>query len=374
MYCTLLHILPYAWHIIHSHKRIPMKFIITLLCSILFTGCSFFSPSHFNTEDHTFKSNGLTFTGTLYTPKTAPPYPLIVIAHGAGDSKRSFSAYTHYGEYFSANGVAVFIFDKRGVGDSEGNYIEGEIYFDSLAEDLSAAFTFASHLPVIKQRSSGILGISQAGWVIPLALQRIDSIAFVVNISGPSVPPYYSDNYYKETELRNDGFSEDDIREIVEYNRTISRYVGTFTNRESALAIKAQFKDKPWFKKLGYKESLSPEDTLRLPAYDHYRRAAFDPEPFWNKPSLPVLCLFGDKDAHIPVDTIAKRFDMIFNSKQFSDYTIKRFPNGGHILQQVDAPRESIKHDPISMIFKGFPKPTDESMIFLEKWIKERVK
>lgn len=361
-------------HIIQSHKRILMKFIVAVLFVLLFSGCSFFSSSQYDTEDHTFKSNGLTFTGTLYTPKSAPPYPLIVIAHGSGDSKRSFSAYTHYGEYFSTNGVAVFIFDKRGVGDSEGIYTEGEIYFDSLADDLSAAFRFASHLPMIKQRSSGILGISQAGWVIPLALQRIDSIDFVVNVSGPSVPPYYSDNFYKETELRNDGFSEDDIRDIVEYNRTISRYVGTFIDRESALAAKARFKDKPWFKKLEYKETLSPEDTLRLPTYDHYRRSAFDPEPYWNKPSIPILCLFGDKDAHIPVDTIAKRFETIFSSKHFTDYTIKRYPNGGHIIQQVDEPRESIKHDPISMIFRGFPKPTDESMKFLEKWIKERVK
>jgi len=350
-----------------------MKFILSFVVALLFSGCSLFKSTQYDTEDFQFKNQGLTFTGTLYTPKSSPPYPLIVIAHGSGNSKRSFPAYTHYGKYFSANGIAVFIFDKRGVGDSEGIYTDGAIHFDSLADDLSSAFTFASQLPAIDTDRSGILGISQAGWVIPLALQKIGTIAFVVNVSGPSVPPYYSDMYHRGNELRNDGYSESDIKEIVEYNRTISRYVGTLKDRESALSIKRMYKDKLWFKELGYNPNLSPEDTLRLAQYDHYRRSAFDPEPYWNRPSLPILCLFGDKDAHIPADTIAQRFEQIFSTKQFTDYTIKRYPNGGHILQQIDGPLENPGHDIISMIFKGFPEPTDEAMKFTEQWIKTRI-
>jgi pimeloyl-ACP methyl ester carboxylesterase len=349
-----------------------MKPILTLCCALIFTGCSLFTASQYDTQDLQFRSQGLTFTGTLYTPKTAPPYPLVVIAHGSGDSKRSFSAYTYYGKYLSRNGFAVFIFDKRGVGDSEGIYTDGEIHFDSLGLDLSAAFRFASHLPVTSPERSGILGISQAGWTIPLALQSIDTIGFVVNVSGPSVPPYYSDMYYRTNELRDDGYTEDELTEISAYNRAVARYVGTFDDRNPPLELKRKFRDRPWFKKLGYNPNLSPEDTLRQPQYDHYRRGAFDPAPFWNRPSLPVLCLFGDKDSHIPVDTIARRFEQIFSSKQFSDYTIKRFPSGGHILQQVDAPMEKVGHDPISMLLKGFPEPTEEAMQFTVQWIKAR--
>ncbi len=351
-----------------------MKLIAALSLAFLLYGCALFSPDQIKTEEMQFRSQGLTFTGTLYTPQTAPPYPLVVIAHGSGDSKRSFSAYTYYGKYLSRNGFAVFIFDKRGVGDSEGLYTDGEIHFDSLGLDLSAAFRFASHLPVTSPERSGILGISQAGWTIPLALQNIDTIAFVVNVSGPSVPPYYSDMYYRANELREDGYSEEDLNEIIAYNRAVAKYVGTFDDRQPPLELKKKFRERPWFKELGYNPNLSPEDTLRLPQYDHYRRGAFDPAPYWNRPSLPVLCLFGEKDAHIPVDTIARRFEQIFSTNRYSDYTIKRFPNGGHILQQVDGPRETIGHDFISMMLKGFPEPTEEAMQFTLQWMRTRVR
>lgn len=351
-----------------------MKTNLPFALLLLFNGCALLSPDHYETAELQFRNDGLTFTGTLYTPRTAPPYPLVVIAHGSGDSKRSFSAYTYYGKYLSRNGFAVFIFDKRGVGDSEGTYTDGEIHFDSLGLDLSAAFRYASRLPVTSPERSGILGISQAGWTIPLALQNIDTIGFVVNVSGPSVPPYYSDMFYRANELRSDGYSEEELAEITTYNRAVAQYVGTFNDRNPVLTLKQKFRERPWFKKLGYNPELSPEDSLRLPRYDHYRRSAFDPAPYWNRPSLPVLCLFGDKDSHIPVDTIARRFEQIFTTNRYSDYTIKRYPNGGHILQQVDGPMEKVGHDPISMLLYGFPEPTEEAMQFTLQWMNARVK
>ncbi len=351
-----------------------MRTVIITLMAFLLSGCSFFSTLNYETSDHTFNNQGLKFEGTLYRPKSSPPYPLAVIAHGAGDSKRTFSLYKYFAEYLSVRGIAVFVFDKRGVGGSEGIFTEEALYLDTLGGDMAAAFNFASRLPEIDTKRSGLLGISQAGWTMPLALQSIDTIAFIVNISGPSVPPYYSDAFYRANELRNDGFAEQEIEEITEYSRTISRYVGTFDDREAALNAKKRFKDKQWFKELKFSPNLSPDDTLRLPKYDHYRRSAFDPAKYWNRSSLPVLCLFGDKDSHIPVDTIARRFEQIFSAAQFSDYTIKRFPNGGHILQQVDGEREKTGHDPISMLFKGFPDPTEESIAYIEQWIKQRVK
>lgn len=350
-----------------------MKYAVLLSLTLVLSSCSLFTPQHFETRDLTFQNQGYTFTGTLYTPETSPPYPLIVLAHGAGDSKRSFSVYTFYAKYFSERGIAVFVFDKRGVGDSEGTYTEGEIHFDSLADDLAAAFKFASHLPVVSKKRSGILGISQAGWVIPLAMQKIDTLAFVVNISGPSVPPYYSDEFYDGNELRDDGFTEEEIRDIAEYKRTIARYVGTFDNRGAALAAKERYKERPWFNKLGFTPTLAPEETLRLPRYNHYRREAFDPAPYWNKPSVPVLCLFGDKDSHIPVDTIARRFEALFREKKFTDYTVQRYPDAGHIIQLVEGEREPNGHN-LLMLIKGFPEPTEESMEFLERWVKVRVR
>jgi hypothetical protein len=347
---------------------------IVLLLSAFLSGCSLFKPAVFDTVDLTFNNRtGLRFTGTLYTPKASPPYPLIVIAHGSGDFKRGFTFYAVYGEYFAAHGIATFVFDKRGVGDSEGTYSTEAVYFDSLADDLASAYRFISTHPSVIKSQSGILGISQAAWVIPQAMRQIDTIAFVVAVSAPPVSPNYSDSYQLGNRLREEGYAESDIENIVEYNRTISRYVGTFQGRDRALELKRRFKDETWFKKLGYNPELSPEDTLRQPQFDHYRRAQFDPEPFWNKPSVSTLVVFGANDAHIPVDTSAKRYDQIFRRKKFTDFEIKTFANAGHLIQQVDERLEPVEPSILTMVLKGVPSPKEEYLQFVEEWIKGRI-
>jgi pimeloyl-ACP methyl ester carboxylesterase len=351
-----------------------MKLFLLSLILTIFSGCSLFRPSTFRTEDLTFRNEtGLRLTGTLYTPMSAPPYPLMLIAHGSGDFKRSFGFYSVYGEYFASRGIATFVYDKRGVGDSEGHFSSEEVYFDSLASDLSAAFKFISANPKIKRSACGILGISQAAWVIPQALQKIDSIAFVVAVSAPSVPPYYSDSYELGKRMLEKGYSEQDALDIVEYNRVVSRYVGTFAGRELAMELKRRNNTKPWFKELGYSPSLSPEDTLRLPQYDHYRRAAFDPAPFWTKSAVSTLLVFGDKDSHIPVDTSALRYRDIFQKNNFTDFEIKRFADAGHLIQQVDGVLEQVEPSLVSMVLKGFPKPKPEYLQFVEAWVKTRI-
>ncbi len=347
-----------------------MKYTFLLL--LLITGCSLFTPALHETQDLTFKNkDGLNFTGTLYTPKTAPPYPLLVLAHGSGNFKRNSKPYAVYGKYFSDHGFAVFLFDKRGIGDSEGNYSDETYYLDSLASDLTSAYEFIQSSPLIDSKRAGILGVSQGGWVIPLALQNIKSISYVVSVSGPSIPPYLSDLTYDADQYRKDGFTDSEVTEIIDYNRIISEYVGNFKDREKAIAAKKKYSERPWFKKLGFRSTLSPEDTLRLSKYNHYRREMFDPAPYWNKPEIPTLTIFGAKDAHIPVDTCMKRFDSIFQENKYSDYTIKEFKNLGHIMQRVEGEKEVMNHN-LMMLINGFPEPDEEYLQYVEKWIKSK--
>ena len=135
-------------------------------------------------EELTFKSGDIDLSGTLYLPNV-PPKAGIVIVHGSAraDSFRMAAL----GELLADRGFAVFTYDKRGIGRSGGSFqdADDERAFAVLASDVVAAFeAFAKH-PRIKDAQVGLLGISQGGWVGPLAARRLSRLAFMVLWSGP---------------------------------------------------------------------------------------------------------------------------------------------------------------------------------------------
>jgi pimeloyl-ACP methyl ester carboxylesterase len=82
------------------------------------------------------------------------------------------------------------VYDKRGVGDSGGHY-EGENNtsqqsLDILATDASNAVTFMASQPGVT-RHVGLFGVSQGGWIAPMAAQRNPRVKFLILHSGPVV-------------------------------------------------------------------------------------------------------------------------------------------------------------------------------------------
>jgi dienelactone hydrolase len=94
-----------------------------------------------------------------------------------------------YVHLLANSGYTVFTYDKRGVGDSDGTYVEAasEENIDNLARDLTAAVAFLKSRPEVDRTHIGVMGWSQAGWIIPLAATRSPDIRYTVIISGPGV-------------------------------------------------------------------------------------------------------------------------------------------------------------------------------------------
>lgn len=82
-----------------------------------------------------FYSGNVRLAGELDLPRSAGDAPLVLIIHHSGPVGRN--AYGYLAELLTEAGYAVFRFDKRGVGDSEGEYGCCE------AEDALAAYRAA---------------------------------------------------------------------------------------------------------------------------------------------------------------------------------------------------------------------------------------
>ena len=87
--------------------------------------------------------------------------------------------------------MATLCFDKRGVGQSTGTFVfvgakDSIAVFDDLAGDMAAGVAFLRTRPEIDAKRIGLAGVSQAGWIMPLAARKAQP-AFMVLMVGPTV-------------------------------------------------------------------------------------------------------------------------------------------------------------------------------------------
>jgi len=72
-----------------------------------------------------FYNGDVKLAGSLLLPVRDGPVPAVVFVHGAGRQTRE--PYREAGEFFASRGIAALIYDKRGVGESGGGGIKGDI-------------------------------------------------------------------------------------------------------------------------------------------------------------------------------------------------------------------------------------------------------
>lgn len=242
-------------------------------------------PTDSRTEDVTFTSAGVTLAGTMLIPRN--PVAAVVLVHGSGQEKRMLGMAAR----LAGRGLAVLTYDKRGVGESGGVYAGPEVgtnnvnaaNLDLLAADASAATNaLAAHLPA-RQGPIGLLGFSQAGWVIPLAAIKNPTVGFIVLFSGPVVTA--------REQLRFQFFTNG--------NR---RFWETHTEAEA-------------------REHLRHDP-------DRYQFADTDARSLLAMLAIPGLWLFGGQDIQAPVRLSMEHLDTL--KAQGKPYQYQLFPALGH--------------------------------------------
>jgi uncharacterized protein len=217
----------------------------------------------------------------------------VVAVHGAGVGTRDWYLYRHLHELLPLAGIGVATFDRRGDGDSTGEPSRGN--FTLQADD---AITVGEALGVPE---FGIWGISQGGWVGPVAATRSDRVAFLVLLASCGVSPAEQMRFATAEQLRRAGYGDEVVtralalRERAESWIRAERVAGL--DRELAAAA-----DEPWWRHVFLPPSLPPEaeaDAVRRALADEL---FFEPEPVFAQVRVPTLLFYGDQDEWIPVE------------------------------------------------------------------------
>jgi len=111
-------------------------------------------------------------------------------------------------ERFLDVGVAVTSFDKRGVGESGGSWLDAGI--EDQAADLRRSVDAAREL--VPDVPVGLFGHSQGGWVVLEAARAVEP-SFVITNSGPAVSPKRQELFSTANRLRSARWSPARIRD-----------------------------------------------------------------------------------------------------------------------------------------------------------------
>jgi pimeloyl-ACP methyl ester carboxylesterase len=133
-----------------------------------------------------FRVGDVRLSGTIWAGDQEGPTPGVVLVGGSGPSDRSNGGYFDaLRDRLVAAGVTVLAFDKRGVGDSAGDWASAGV--DNLAADVAGAVEALRAHPAVDGRAVGLFGHSEGGWVALRALAHgLGARSLVLN-SCPAV-------------------------------------------------------------------------------------------------------------------------------------------------------------------------------------------
>lgn len=293
----------------------------------------------------TFPSGDLTLRGKLILPEGQGPFPVMIPVHGSED----YSAVDRYSDpyIYAANGIAAFIYDKRGTGGSEGDYTQN---FHVLSDDTVAAVQYVRKRPEIDGDKVNLAGYSQGGWIAPLAALKDGHIRSIFVAFGVAVPVLGEDRWGYVYALQQHGFGDKEIAEVDSVAAILGDIFDRNQNRWSDLsrALK-ESRSKPWFETAKHSDSIfgaivgteMPLWVVRPYMWWRYGRSdppfidrLYDPAQTLAKLNVPSLWIFGGKDSSAPTQWSVEALNKLQAENKPIEYFI--YPDAEHGITRFE--------------------------------------
>ena len=283
-----------------------------------------------------FSNGAVQLAGNLLVPKGGGTHPAMILV--AGSMAQPRGAMMFIADYLARKGIVALAYDKRGVGDSTGDWKDASN--EDLGRDASAGIDFLASQPNIDVDHIGIYGHSQGGMIAPFVAVTNPHVRFIISAGGYGAPQFEQDLARVSRLLSKSGFSEPDQKQALD---VFTQFVqaaktGNLLVRRAFLGSVKPYTGKEWF------------DWLSIPADDNYwwklypKMADFNPIPYWAKVSVPIFLMHGEQDDMCPVHPGLDRIVQVLSETGHQNVTVKIFPNADHSFRLIQTPSQVWPH------------------------------
>ncbi len=228
----------------------------------------------------TIDAGDVRLAATLYLPPGIErPCPAVVQLHGSAPTRRQ-SQWYFYTSVCLRSGLAVLAYDKRGCGESTGRFVpfsvEGSTdLFLKLGRDAAAAHAWLRKQDGIDPDRVGLVGGSQAGWIMPLVAELTNDVRFILSGCGP---PISAGEEQEHARLLQSGVG------LAEADRRLEEYAGP---------------------------------------------RGYDPRPLLRQLKTPILWMFGERDDVIPTHACLQELEALAR-EGYTTHDVHVFPDTDH--------------------------------------------
>lgn len=216
-------------------------------------------------------------------------HPVVIMMHGSGDIDKDGNAkqlninvFKELSDILVENGFATLRYDKRGVGQSEGDFYETGLF--DLIDDAAAAVSFAKKHPEIDKEQIILLGHSEGSILAPAVGKRI-AVQGMILIAGTAEPLANTTAWQREQMKR-------DIESKKGFGSWLLRLLnvsGKIDKINNELLQKIRSTE----------EAIVTYKGKKINAKWHREHEQYDVREYLKQVSCPVIAITGTKDVQV---------------------------------------------------------------------------
>lgn len=313
--------------------RISCRIFFRVVAAFLFAQSAFCADAtrQENVVIHNSAAN-IDLAATFTAPQGKGPFPAVLLINDVGRQVRA--GFADLPEVLAEHGIASLSYDKRGVGNSSGDYDHANL--PDFSGDAARAADYLRDRPDVLSNHTGILGTGEGAMFAAYVAAKNPAISFCVLIGLPATgyAGVFEDVLLKRSDdvNRAQHLPEADVakgRAVLK--GILDAEINSRTMAEEKTAIKVVFDQQVADKKMPQAmedQTLAGWDQRKIPF-----PVSFAPQVSLHHLLLPVLVVYGEKDQLSPP---AENLPVVkYALANTLPITFLVLPGDNHILQKA---------------------------------------
>ena len=300
--------------------------IISITVLLLVTTIFLWGKTNYQSQVIRFQFQSDTLEGVVNLPNKrytlGKKIPLVIFVHGDGELERdAYGYYKPIWNELAKKGIASMSWDKKGTGQSTGKWLNQSM--EDRAREVIVAIDFIQADSCFDFSSIGLIGFSQAGWVMPKVASLSDYPDFIISISG-AINWKRQSNYLTRTRMKLEGASKEAIEAAVRQNEIdFNIFNATSTYPEYVAYQKEQCKN----------EQEKDCDFMSEERFNFVKKnISSDVEQDLKNIRCPIFGVFGAEDLNVDYAESHQTYERILSKNNTDNYQLKIYPEAEHGL------------------------------------------